>query len=128
MEEHKECPIRCHHCGKEHMSTDYRCLLINEFRNQLIIELKNNPEKLPQNIQLFIPSQYRNRNDKMKVIQNKMKYYQQQHYDRNDQHQWPNLISSSSSAIITRVGIVVPFYHLRAAKTSGGRPRGSSSR
>jgi len=45
--------------------------LINEYRNQLILELKKHPEKLPQHVQLFIPSQYRDKNDKSKIIQNK---------------------------------------------------------
>jgi prefoldin subunit 5 len=102
IDEHKECPIKCHHCGNEHLSTDYRCPLIEEYRYQTILELKKHPEKLPQHVQLFIPSQYRDKNDKTKIIQNKTVYHQQQHYNRNDQNQWP-VIGSSSSLINTTI-------------------------
>ncbi len=40
IDEHKECPIKCHHCGEEHLSIDYKFPLINEYRSQLILELK----------------------------------------------------------------------------------------
>lgn len=95
IDEHKECPVKCHHCGNNHLSTDYKCPLIEEYRSHLILELKKHPEKLPQHVQLFIPSQYRDKNDKIKRIQNKSIHYQQQQYDRNDQNQWPLLVSSS---------------------------------
>jgi hypothetical protein len=95
IDEHKECPIKCHHCGAEHLSTDYKCPLINEYRSQLILELKKHPEKLPQHVQLFIPSQYRDKNDKSKIIQNKTTLHHQQQYNINDQNQWPSSISSS---------------------------------
>ncbi|CAF1170016.1 unnamed protein product, partial [Rotaria sp. Silwood1] len=99
IDEHKECPIKCHHCGAEHLSTNYKCPLLNNYRKQIINELRKHPEKLLQKIQLFIPSEYRNQNDKTKVIQNKSMYHhqQQQHNCRDDYNQWPLLTSSRTT-------------------------------
>ncbi|CAM4833802.1 unnamed protein product [Rotaria magnacalcarata] len=93
IEEHKQCHIKCHHCGAAHMSTDYKCPILDDYRRQLISELKKHPEKLPQHIQLFIPSEYRNQNDKTKLIQSKRVHLhsQQKSYNNNDHIQWPSL-------------------------------------
>ncbi|CAF3342598.1 unnamed protein product [Rotaria sp. Silwood2] len=104
IEEHKECPIKCHHCQAEHLSTDYKCPLIDDYRRQIICELRKHLEKLPQHIQLFIPSEYRNQNDKEKIIQNKTMYHhpqQQQYYCRNDHNQWPLLTSTTTNNTTT---------------------------
>ncbi|CAF2855046.1 unnamed protein product [Rotaria sp. Silwood2] len=58
--DHIQCLIKCHHCEGEHIATDYRCPVIVKFRGELIDELKRRPELLPQNIQLFIPVEFRN--------------------------------------------------------------------
>jgi hypothetical protein len=63
--------------------------------------LKKHPEKLPQHVLLFIPSQYRDKNDKSKIIQNKTTSHHQQQYNRNDQNQWPSSISPSSNTNTT---------------------------
>ncbi|CAM2730222.1 unnamed protein product [Rotaria socialis] len=103
-EEHKECHIKCHHCGADHISTDYKCPTLDDYRRQLIHELKKHPEKLPHHIQLFIPSEYRNQNDKIKIIQNKTTHQnyqqQQQYYNKNDQNQWPLLTQSPTTRTI----------------------------
>ncbi|CAF0938748.1 unnamed protein product, partial [Didymodactylos carnosus] len=65
---HKDCTIKCHHCQGNHISTDYKCPVITEFRGRLIEELKRNPERLPPDVQLFIPSSYRNKNDRSNII------------------------------------------------------------
>ncbi|CAF2986698.1 unnamed protein product [Rotaria sp. Silwood2] len=103
IEEHKECPIKCHHCQAEHLSTDYKCPLIDDYRRQIICELRKHPEKLPQHIQLFIPPEYRNQNNKEKIIQNKTMYHltQQQYYCRNDHNQWALLTSTTTTNTTT---------------------------
>ncbi|CAF4589736.1 unnamed protein product [Rotaria sp. Silwood2] len=100
IEEHKECPIKCHHYQADHLLTDYKCPLIDDYCRQIICELRKLPEKLPQHIQLFIPTEYRNQNDKEKIIQNKTMYHhqqQQQYYCRNDHNQWPLLTSTTTT-------------------------------
>ncbi|CAF3794175.1 unnamed protein product [Rotaria sordida] len=85
-EAHNDCQIKCHHCGGQHISTDYKCPLMEEFRRELINELKKHPEKLPQHIQLFIPTEYRNKEDKTKYIQNTSSYQQkEQNLNLNNQ-------------------------------------------
>ncbi|CAF1309667.1 unnamed protein product [Rotaria sp. Silwood1] len=60
QDDHQNCPIKCHHCECQHLSTDYRCPIIAKFRGDLIEELKRRPELLPSNTQLFIPIDFRN--------------------------------------------------------------------
>ena len=69
-EQHKECPIKCHNCGGNHVGTDYKCAVIVKYRKQLIDELRRHPERLPPDTHLFIPSEYRNPNDKTRSIYN----------------------------------------------------------
>jgi hypothetical protein len=57
--EHQHCDIKCHHCGGEHIATDYRCPKIAHFRRELIAELRRRPDLLPANVQLFIPVEFR---------------------------------------------------------------------
>ncbi|CAF1429444.1 unnamed protein product [Adineta steineri] len=70
LNDHRECSIKCHHCGGNHISTDYKCKIIEEYRRKLIHELKQHPERLPPDVQLFIPSEYRIRDDKTRLISN----------------------------------------------------------
>ncbi|CAF4887822.1 unnamed protein product [Rotaria sp. Silwood1] len=58
--EHQQCVIKCHHCGGDHLATDYRCPIIMKYRGELIEVLRRKPELLPQNVQLFIPVGFRN--------------------------------------------------------------------
>jgi hypothetical protein len=107
VHEHKECPIKCHHCGEEHISTDYKCKIIDDYRRQLIFELKRHPERLPPDVQLFIPSGYRNQNDRSRTIYNKeaiesQQYIQQSQFNyRTDYNVWsrmkPNTTNSSTT-------------------------------
>ncbi|CAF1186559.1 unnamed protein product [Rotaria magnacalcarata] len=100
---HKECKINCHHCKGDHVSTDYKCPFIQEYRRRLIIELRKHPELLPPDIQLFIPSQYREQGERTKTIFNKsalncqQRFDQQGIYDRNDFNVWPQISSHSSN-------------------------------
>ncbi|CAM4744032.1 unnamed protein product [Rotaria magnacalcarata] len=57
--EHKECSICCHRCNQEHQATDYKCPYLIDYRRSLIYKLKNQPNLLPPNIQLFIPKEYK---------------------------------------------------------------------
>ncbi|CAF1304189.1 unnamed protein product, partial [Didymodactylos carnosus] len=53
----------------DHVSTDFRYPVIQDFRRQLIDELRKHPERLPPDTQLFIPSDFRQQNDRTKSIQ-----------------------------------------------------------
>ncbi|CAF4085500.1 unnamed protein product, partial [Rotaria sordida] len=64
---HKECKINCHHCKGDHVSTDYKCPFIQEYRRRLIIKLRKHPDLLPPDIQLFIPSEYREQAERIKI-------------------------------------------------------------
>ncbi|CAF1172617.1 unnamed protein product [Didymodactylos carnosus] len=48
---HIECVIQCRHCGVNHISTDYKCPTIVNFRKNLLDKLKNNTDKLPVHVQ-----------------------------------------------------------------------------
>ncbi|CAF1032902.1 unnamed protein product, partial [Didymodactylos carnosus] len=73
--DHKQCEICCRYCGRNHLSTDYNCVVITEYRLKVISEIKHHPECLPPNVQLFIPSQYRDFIERSK----------------KDNNAWPNL-------------------------------------
>ena len=67
-EKHSDCTISCHHCGAAHMSTDYKCPMLQEYRRHLIDELRKHPERLSPDIQIFIPSEYRPDGNRVKCI------------------------------------------------------------
>ncbi|CAF2975105.1 unnamed protein product [Rotaria sp. Silwood2] len=71
--DHSECSIKCHHCSGEHLSTDYKCPALADYRCELVKELKRHPERLPEHVQLFIPAQCGDRNDHSHVITNYQK-------------------------------------------------------
>ncbi|CAF1400133.1 unnamed protein product [Rotaria sordida] len=87
----------------DHVSTDYKCPFIQEYRRRLINELRKHPDLLPPDIQLFIPSEYREHGERTKIIFNKSaQKYQQQFdqqviYDRIDFNVWPQISSHSSN-------------------------------
>lgn len=103
IDQHRECQIKCHHCGEEHIATDYKCKIIDNYRRQLIDELKRNTNRLPNDIQLFIPSEYRSPDDKSKSIYNREIYEQQFNSTRpnipyrTNTSAWPILRESSTS-------------------------------
>lgn len=67
--EHKECEIKCHHCQENHLTNDYKCTIIDNCERELIEELKKHPERLPSEVQLFIPSEYRTEENKERHLQ-----------------------------------------------------------
>ncbi|CAF3369255.1 unnamed protein product [Rotaria socialis] len=71
--DHVECSIKCHHCSGEHLSTDYKCPILADYRFQLVKELKRHHKRLPEDVQLFIPAQCRDRNGRPHVITNYQK-------------------------------------------------------
>lgn len=102
IEEHKDCEIKCHHCQENHLATDYKCKIIDKYRRELIEELKKHPERMPPEVQLFIPSGYRS-DDRRKMIYNEEAYHQnqyvqqqQQFYNRSDENAWPGLRATSA--------------------------------
>ncbi|CAF0990987.1 unnamed protein product [Rotaria sordida] len=110
---HKECKINCHHCKGDHVSTGYKCPFIQEYRRRLTIELRKHPDLLPPDIQLFIPSEYREQGERTKIIFNKsaqkfqQRFDQQIIYGRNDFNVWPQISPHSSNtnmeSLITKI-------------------------
>ncbi|CAF4381341.1 unnamed protein product, partial [Rotaria magnacalcarata] len=62
--EHKECIICCHRCNQNHLSTDYKFQFLVDYRRSLIDKLKNQPNLLPLNMHIFIPTECRERSVK----------------------------------------------------------------
>ncbi|CAF5002173.1 unnamed protein product [Rotaria sp. Silwood1] len=100
--QHNECEIRCHNCKEEHLSTDYKCVAVQCYRRDLIQHIQQHPESLPNDIQLFIPSQYRRQGDK--TISNRNVYTRQtldnqQLKNKINSEEWPLLPPSTRSTI-----------------------------
>jgi hypothetical protein len=57
--EHNECSITCHNCQGVHIATDFKCPMVHSYRKELIQYLRQHPETLPNDIQIFIPSNLR---------------------------------------------------------------------
>ncbi|CAF4534498.1 unnamed protein product, partial [Didymodactylos carnosus] len=98
--DHKVCDIKCHHCGGDHESTNFKCPYIDGFRQELIKKLKNNPRFLPPHVQLFLPQRYRDQEGKRTLgngqsFSSKMK--QQDHFfeNKNKVNAWPSLYSNT---------------------------------
>ncbi|CAF1627383.1 unnamed protein product [Rotaria sp. Silwood1] len=92
--QHNECEIRCHNCKEEHLSTDYKCVAVQCYRRDLIQHIQQHPESLPNDIQLFIPTQYRRQGNK--TISNPNVYTRQtpdnqQVKNRNNSEEWPQI-------------------------------------
>ena len=66
--DHTECSLSCHHCGGEHSATDFKCPVIIKFRQELLLRLKNDRNKLPPNIKLFIPVDCRLNGDRDRFL------------------------------------------------------------
>ncbi|CAF4753824.1 unnamed protein product, partial [Rotaria magnacalcarata] len=71
---------------------------IQEYRRNLVIELRKRPDILPVNAQIFIPSECRQNGEKNKIIENKLAHQQQQQQKEhqfkligNDYNVWPIL-------------------------------------
>jgi hypothetical protein len=100
--DHIECAIMCHNCKGEHVSTDFRCPAIQDYRRELIQHLQQHPDSLPDDVQLFIPSKYRQLGAKM--LGNRRCFTQQGHYpakqnNDNTYDEWPSLPPSSHDTI-----------------------------
>ncbi|CAF0818307.1 unnamed protein product [Didymodactylos carnosus] len=53
--DHINCIIKSHHCEDEHLSTNYVCPILTQYRKDLVAELKRRPDLIPEDVQLFIP-------------------------------------------------------------------------
>ncbi|CAF2048505.1 unnamed protein product [Rotaria magnacalcarata] len=100
--DHIECVIKCHHCSGEHLSTDYKCPILADYRFELVKELKRHPERLPEHVQLFIPAQCRDRNDRSHIITNYQKNEQKHRSTFNSTlnrnvYSWPQLNPNSNT-------------------------------
>ncbi|CAF3341644.1 unnamed protein product [Rotaria sp. Silwood2] len=93
--DHKQCNVLCHHCGGDHQANDYKCPTLLNFRRNLIEKLRENPDKLPPHIQMFIPFDCRLRKtEKILFNQNVNEYNKksaQQFNYSNSLHEWPIL-------------------------------------
>jgi len=81
-----------------------KCPLINDFRKELMIKLKSKPNLLPQNLQLFIPAQYRLHGEKNnRIFTNNTtdtcsgRQQQQKHLSYNS-NEWPYLSSNANTS------------------------------
>jgi hypothetical protein len=95
--DHAVCPVSCHHCGSEHISTDFQCPVINEYRRELVNELKRHPERLPSHIQLFLPGQYRHMGSN-KILSKPQDRTSRQTYNRNCGKEWPELPTAAKAS------------------------------
>ena len=93
--EHNECQKHCHHCDSDdHMATDFKCPYIAEYRKKLVFKLKQHPELLPPNIQLFVPTECRQRGEsKVKTMCNREQQNQPYVYDPEVWNSLPQAIS-----------------------------------
>ncbi|CAF1441135.1 unnamed protein product, partial [Rotaria sordida] len=92
--DHKNCAISCHNCEGEHVSTDFRCQTVQNYRRDLIHYLKQHAERLPTDTHFFIPSQYRSYGKS--VLYNRRSYAQLMTMPPNRKYQlnndeWPSL-------------------------------------
>ncbi|CAF1382263.1 unnamed protein product [Rotaria sordida] len=100
--QHNECGIRCHNCKEEHLSTDYKCVAVQCYRRDLIQHIQQHPESLPNDIQLFIPSQYRRQGDKTISNRNfgtRQTLDNQQLKNKINPEEWPILPPPTRSTI-----------------------------
>ncbi|CAF2522055.1 unnamed protein product [Rotaria sp. Silwood2] len=100
--DHKNCVISCHNCKGEHVSTDFRCQTVQNYRRDLIHYLKHHPERLPTDTQFFIPSQYRSYGES--ALYNRRPYSQLMTMSPNRKQQltnddWPSLPPPARSTI-----------------------------
>ncbi|CAF1263142.1 unnamed protein product [Didymodactylos carnosus] len=65
---HTEYVIQCYHCDGNHISTDYKCPTIVNFRKNLLDKLKNNADKLLVHVRMFIPIDCRKPNDRDRIL------------------------------------------------------------
>ncbi len=101
--DHKVCCIKCHHCDGDHEATNFKCVFISKFRQELMQQLKNNTHLLPSHIQLYIPQQFRDQRGKKVLMNKNVELYQHQtrrdemiNFDSNDPSIWPALKSNSA--------------------------------
>ncbi|CAF1061099.1 unnamed protein product, partial [Rotaria magnacalcarata] len=94
--EHNECKITCHNCQGEHVATDYKCPTVHSYRKELIQYLRKHPEALPNDTQIFIPSNLRQEGSKVlgKRMVDKNQAVYHYHYKptkTNSNPAWPSL-------------------------------------
>ena len=100
--EHKECAIKCHRCQFSHLSTDYKCPFLIEYRRTLLRKLKENPNLLPANTRIFIPFDCRDKGhtrnrfltnpaERKEIVRAKNGEYLPA--GNNESHGWPSLVT-----------------------------------
>ncbi|CAF1561093.1 unnamed protein product, partial [Didymodactylos carnosus] len=68
--DHINCIIKCHHCEGAHLSTNYVCPILTQYRKDLVAELKRRPDLIPEDVQLFIPGEYRVNDKNNRILGN----------------------------------------------------------
>ncbi|CAF0995819.1 unnamed protein product [Rotaria sp. Silwood1] len=106
--EHKDCRIHCHRCeSNDHMANDYKCPYIAEYRKKLVLKLKQHPELLPPNVQLFVPSECRQRGGQVsRMITNRS------HFEKNLIRDQPYVYNSEGWNSLPQPKGQMPYRHL----------------
>ncbi|CAF2104177.1 unnamed protein product, partial [Rotaria magnacalcarata] len=102
-DDHKICCIKCHHCGGDHDTTNFICILISKVRQQLLQQLKNNAHLLPPHVQFYTPQQFHDHKGNKIILNNKndIKYQRRDRQEvlmninTQDTNVWPNLNSNT---------------------------------
>ncbi|CAF3209332.1 unnamed protein product [Rotaria socialis] len=109
--EHKECNVCCHRCNQNHLSTDYKCPFLVDYRRSLIFKLKDQPNLLPPNVNIFIPTECRERgvknnqilsNPSFKLNNNSTNLKNTSKFNISS-HAWPTLSNITGDGIDTQI-------------------------
>jgi hypothetical protein len=97
--EHQECKITCHNCQGDHVATDFRCHTVHLYRKELIQYLRQHPEALPNDTQIFIPSNLRQEGGKVlgkRMMDKNQDLYHYKSTKINSNSAWPSLPPKST--------------------------------
>ncbi|CAF1624048.1 unnamed protein product [Rotaria magnacalcarata] len=101
--DHKNCIVKCHHCGEDHEATNFKCKIIIKFRQNLLQKLKENNHLIPQHVQFYIPQKYRNEKNEKTLMNNHYETHFIPKHTKNtfsnnlhDYRTWPSLNSNLS--------------------------------
>ncbi|CAF2981746.1 unnamed protein product [Rotaria sp. Silwood2] len=113
--EHKECKITCHNCQGEHVATDFRCPTVHSYRNDLIQYLRQHPEALPNDTQIFIPSSFRQEGGKVlgkRMIEKNQVLYHYKPTKSNSNPAWPS-ISPKAAVYEPNINLNYPNVNIK---------------
>jgi hypothetical protein len=95
---HQNCIVCCQRCEQDHLSNDYRCPLLRNYRRSLRFQLEQRSHLLPTDFQIFIPLEHRERAGNNSILINSLstnnisrKNQMQQPPFNINNHIWPPL-------------------------------------